>query len=220
MKMLFKREKLYHYIFPCIPLWVDFLNGIIFAYKYTQIGICVIHVYICIQANTCICLHTYMYYLWNISIFCVCYILNKSAILWVDLTDTSASYILWALFEERFRVFAQCLGAKKRLCWGALEDFVICPFRIALWETTTREPLNHMWAHREGRAWGNQECLDIHLSGAVTDAVPWISAAASRGPGTAPAVSCSLDCCLKPLRLQRPCGRVTHKSFEGSEEWE
>lgn len=56
----------------------------------------------------------------------------------------------YELCEGRLWVFAQCLGPKDGIFWGAVEDFIVCPFRITLWETTTRELLDHVCAHREG----------------------------------------------------------------------
>lgn len=51
--------------------------------------------------------HAYVY-LAHTHIFfkCVCFILNESAILWVGLMLTSASYVLRDLFEKEFKVFA------------------------------------------------------------------------------------------------------------------
>lgn len=206
MKRRCEEEKLCHYIFLGIFSWINFLKWYSFCiyicrYQYTWIYV----IYVCIctymQTFTCVYIHIRIYnFFFQV---CVCFILKISAVLWTDLMVTSASYVLWDLFGKAFRFFAQCHRVFRLIFAGEHGGF--CHtwetfFRLALWETVTREALNYVWPHREEFG-GNQVCPDSCLSGAVAGAVPCCSVAARRRLGTAPAVNCMLDCCWKPFRL-------------------
>lgn len=96
--LLFKREKLWHYIFQAFFHELIFLMAL-FLHIYADVNLYVIYVCVCMNTN----MHVY-----NIDVvcMCVCEILNTSTILWAALMDTSASCVLWDLFEDGFRFFS------------------------------------------------------------------------------------------------------------------
>lgn len=61
--------------------------------------------------------------------------------------------------KRGLRFLPSALALKEGICWGAVEDFVMRPFRMALWETAMRVSVLCVGSHR--RAGGSQECPEV-----------------------------------------------------------
>lgn len=166
-----------------IPSLVDF-NGIIFAYIYA-----VMNIYVCMQTYAYIYnTHTHIYNITFLSSVCVLYLEYKCYSLgWFN--GHSASYVMWGLFEEVFRVFflsvflLRFAGEK----WKILSCILLGDCHERVFELCVSSQ-RKVWRW-PGVSW----CLPLWCSGRHCSLE--LSSCQQR------TLNCTLDCCWKPFRL-------------------